>query len=63
MREKLPRITSATALDKLRVHVNFEDGWTCEVDLSGFIADFKSSNHLKMLRCLHVFCRKNGAAA
>jgi len=47
MREKLPRITSAQALDKLRVHVCFEDGWTCDVDLSGFIADFKSLQPLK----------------
>lgn len=47
MREKLPRITSATALDNLRVHVSFEDGWTCDVDLTGFVADFKSLQPLK----------------
>ena len=47
MREKLPRITSAKALDNLRVRISFEDGWTCEVDLSGFIADFKSLQSLK----------------
>jgi len=47
MREKLPRITSATALDHQRVHVIFADGWACEVDLSGFVADFKSLKPLE----------------
>ncbi|MDO8318321.1 DUF2442 domain-containing protein [Rhodoferax sp.] len=54
MREKLPRITSATALDKLRVHVSFEDGWASDVDLSGWIADFKS---LKPLKDATLFAR------
>lgn len=42
MREKTPRITSAEALDAMRVAVTFEDGWSAEVDLCGFIAGFKS---------------------
>lgn len=47
MREKLPRITSAKALDPLRVHVSFEGGWASDVDLSEWIADFKSLKPLK----------------
>lgn len=42
VREKLPRITSAKALDKIRVAVSFEDGWSAVVDLAGFVAGFKS---------------------
>ena len=47
MREKLPRITSARALADQRVHVSFEDGWACDVDLSGLISDFKSLHPLE----------------
>ena len=47
MREKLPRITTASSLGKLRVAVCFEDGWRCEVDLSGFIEGFKSLHPLR----------------
>lgn len=54
MREKLPRITSAAALDKLRLAVCFEDGWKCEVDLAGFVAGFKS---LKPLNDAALFAR------
>jgi hypothetical protein len=54
MREKLPRITSVTALDKLRVNVRFEDGWSADVDLSEFVAGFKS---LKPLHDADLFPR------
>jgi len=54
MREKLPRITSAKTLDNLRVAVSFEDGWSFDVDLSGFIASFKS---LKPLLDAALFSR------
>jgi len=42
MREKLPRITSAKAIDKMRLTVIFEDGWSSDVDLACFVAGFKS---------------------
>lgn len=42
MREKTPRITSATAQDGMRVALVFEDGWHACVDLAGFVAGFKS---------------------
>ena len=54
MREKLPRITSATALDNMHVAISFEDGWAREVDLAGFIAGFKS---LKPLTNSALFAR------
>lgn len=54
MREKLPRITSATVLDKMRVAVCFEDGWSADVDLAGFVAGFKS---LKPLSNAALFAR------
>ncbi|MFZ4538414.1 MAG: DUF2442 domain-containing protein [Propionivibrio sp.] len=42
MREKLPRIESASAKDGLRLALQFADGWTATVDLSRFITDFTS---------------------
>jgi len=42
MREKTPRITSAKAQDGMRVAVVFEDGWSACIDLTGFVAGFKS---------------------
>lgn len=54
MREKTPRITSAAALDALRVAVVFDDGWRSEVDLAGFVAGFKS---LKPLTDSALFAR------
>lgn len=42
MREKTPRITSAKALKGMRVLVSFEDGWSAEVDMAGFVSGFKS---------------------
>jgi hypothetical protein len=42
MREKTPRITSATVQGGLCVAVVFEDGWRADVDLAGFVARFKS---------------------
>lgn len=54
MREKLPRITSAEALKKMRVAVQFEDGWNADVDLSAFVAGFKS---LKPLTSTALFAR------
>lgn len=46
MRQKMPRITSVKALDGMRLAVGFEDGWSAEVDLAGFVADFKSLHPL-----------------
>jgi hypothetical protein len=46
MREKTPRITSATAQGGLLVAVVFADGWSACVDLAGFVAGFKSLNPL-----------------
>jgi hypothetical protein len=54
MREKLPRITSAKALDGMRVAVQFADGWTAEIDLTTFAAGFKS---LKPLAKPEIFAR------
>ena len=54
MRKKLPRITKATALDNMRLDVHFEDGWSSVVDLSEFVAGFKS---LKPLRDVDLFPR------
>ncbi len=54
MREKTPRITSATALGGMRVAVVFDDGWSAEVDLAGFVAGFKS---LKPLTDPALFAR------
>lgn len=42
MREKKPRITSATAQGGMLVAVVFEDSWCANVDLAGFVAGFKS---------------------
>ena len=47
MREKLPRITGATALDNMRLNVRFADGWSADVDLTGFVAGFKNLKHLR----------------
>ena len=52
MREKLPRITNATVLGNMRLNVRFEDGWSAAVDLSEFVAGFKS---LKPLRDADLF--------
>lgn len=46
MREKLPRIESATALDGQRLALRFVDGWETEVSLSTFLSEFKSLNPL-----------------
>lgn len=54
MREKLPRITGVVALGAMRVAVSFEDGWSAEVDLAGFVAGFKS---LKPLTDATLFAR------
>lgn len=54
MREKTPRITSATVLGALRVAVNFDNGWSAEVDLADFVAGFQS---LKPLRDAGLFAR------
>ena len=54
MREKLPRITKATALGDMRLNVCFEDGWSADVDLAAFVAGFKS---LKPLRDADLFPR------
>ena len=54
MREKTPRITSTKALDGMRVAVSFDNGWSAEVDLSGFVSEFKS---LKPLREAAMFSR------
>ena len=50
MRQKMPRITSVKALDGMRLAVGFEDGWSAEVDLAGFVADFKSLHPLRDLQ-------------
>ncbi len=42
MREKLPRIANATSLGNMRLNVRFEDGWSADVELSEFVAGFKS---------------------
>ena len=42
MREKLPKIDAATALDALRLELQFADGWRAIVDLSAFVASFVS---------------------
>lgn len=42
MREKLPRIASARVLGAMHLAVVFEDGWSAELDLAAFVADFKS---------------------
>ncbi len=47
MREKLPKITRATALPNMCVAVCFEDGWSVDVDLAPFVSDFKSLKPLK----------------
>jgi len=47
MRKKLPRITSAKALDSLCVAVCFDDGWSFNVDLTVFVAGFKSLHPLR----------------
>ena len=47
MRQKMPRITSVKLLDGMRLAVGFEDGWSAEVDLAGFVADFKSLHPLR----------------
>lgn len=47
MREKLPRITQATAHGPMRVTLCFEDGWSADVDLSGFVSGFKSLHPLR----------------
>lgn len=54
MREKLPRITKATALDAMRLSVCFDDGWCAEVALADFVAGFKS---LKPLTDATLFAR------
>lgn len=54
MREKLPRITGAKALENMRVAVCFEDGWSADVDLAGFVSGFKS---LKPLTQKELFAR------
>ncbi|MEI6803951.1 MAG: DUF2442 domain-containing protein [Burkholderiales bacterium] len=54
MREKLPRINGAKALDNMRLNVRFEDGWSADVDLAAFVAGFKS---LKPLRDADLFAR------
>ena len=47
MREKLPRIVKAVAHDPMRVTLCFADGWSAEVDLSDFVAGFKSLHPLR----------------
>jgi hypothetical protein len=54
MREKTPRITSATALDAMRVAVSFDNGFSADVDLAAFVSGFKS---LKPLRDAALFAR------
>lgn len=54
MRKKTPRITSVSALGAMRLTVSFDNGWSAELDLTDFVAEFKS---LKPLHDAALFTR------
>ena len=52
--KSFPQFTGATSLGNMCLNVHFEGGWSAELDLSEFVAGFKS---LKPLRDADLFPR------